>query len=387
MNLKRAIALACIASAAMTATAAHANDGWIVRGSVTMIDPKSDNLQLSPTQTLQVDDRIGLTFDITKMWTPHWGTELLLAYPFKHDIDLQGPNGTTSFGSTEHLPPTLSLVYQILPNSRFRPYLTAGINYTSLFNEEPGALSLDNSWGPAFGGGVDFGITDNLLVTAWAKYIDIDSDASTFTAATGARTKVGTVEIDPIVYGLAIGYRFGRAAPVVAAAAPVVAAPAPAPAPPPPPPPPPAPKDSDGDGVTDDKDACPDTPRGERVGPMGCPCDVTVQLQFKFNSAELTDEDVKTLTGTAENLRRLNWISGVAEGHTDSTGPEAFNQVLSERRAQSVIDFLGTQGVGAARIRAVGFGESKPIADNATREGRAENRRVVLRRTDCDEAK
>jgi OOP family OmpA-OmpF porin len=120
---------------------------------------------------------------------------------------------------------------------------------------------------------------------------------------------------------------------------------------------------------------------------MGCSCDVTVQLQFKFNSAELTDEDVKTLTGTAENLRRLNWISGVAEGHTDSTGPEAFNQVLSERRAQSVIDFLGSQGVGAARIRAVGFGESKPIADNATREGRAENRRVVLRRTDCDEAR
>jgi iron complex outermembrane recepter protein len=185
--------------------------------------------------------------------------------------------------------------------------------------------------------------------------------------------------------GLEASFRFG---------APPAPAPMAAVAPPPPPPPapvvvppPPPPRDSDGDGVTDDKDACPDTPRGERVGPMGCSCDVTVKLQFKFNSAELTDEDVKILTGTAENLRRLNWIGGVAEGHTDSTGPEAFNQVLSERRAQSVIDFLGTQGVGAARIRAVGFGESKPIADNATREGRAENRRVVLRRTDCDEAK
>jgi OOP family OmpA-OmpF porin len=74
----------------------------------------------------------------------------------------------------------------------------------------------------------------------------------------------------------------------------------------------------------------------------------------------------------------------VAEGHTDSTGPEAFNQVLSERRAQSVVDFLAAQGVGTGRVTAVGFGESKPIADNATREGRAENRRVVLRRTDCD---
>jgi outer membrane receptor protein involved in Fe transport/outer membrane protein OmpA-like peptidoglycan-associated protein len=186
--------------------------------------------------------------------------------------------------------------------------------------------------------------------------------------------------------GLEAAFRFG--APPAPAPMAAVAPPPPAPAPVvAPPPPPPAPKDSDGDGVTDDKDACPDTPKGERVGPMGCSCDVTVQLQFKFNSAELTDDDMKILTGTAETLRRLNWISGVAEGHTDSTGPEAFNQVLSERRAQSAIDFLGTQGVGAARIRAVGFGESKPIADNATREGRAENRRVVLRRTDCDEAR
>jgi small subunit ribosomal protein S13 len=99
------------------------------------------------------------------------------------------------------------------------------------------------------------------------------------------------------------------------------------------------------------------------------------------------DEDINILKGTAENLRRLNWISGVAEGHTDSVGPEDYNQRLSERRAQSVIDFLATQGIGEARIRAVGFGESKPIADNATREGRAQNRRVVLRRTDCDEMK
>jgi outer membrane receptor protein involved in Fe transport/outer membrane protein OmpA-like peptidoglycan-associated protein len=182
--------------------------------------------------------------------------------------------------------------------------------------------------------------------------------------------------------GLEASFKFGAPpapAPMAMAAPPPPPAPAPVVAPPPPPP-----RDSDGDGVPDDKDACPDTPRGERVGPMGCPCDVTVRLQFGFNSAELTAEDVKILTGTAENLRRLNWIGGVAEGHTDSTGPEAFNQVLSERRAQSVVDFLAAQGVGAGRVTAVGFGESKPIADNATREGRAENRRVVLRRTDCD---
>jgi OOP family OmpA-OmpF porin len=142
--------------------------------------------------------------------------------------------------------------------------------------------------------------------------------------------------------------------------------------------------DSDGDGVPDGTDACPNTPPGTRVGPMGCPCDLTVQLQFKFNSAELTDADKARLDETAANMKRLNWISGVIEGHTDSTGPDAFNQALSERRANTVREYLISKGVGDARMTAVGFGESKPIADNATKEGRAENRRVVMRRTDCD---
>jgi outer membrane protein W/outer membrane protein OmpA-like peptidoglycan-associated protein len=382
MNLKRAIALACVASTALGATVAHADDWtdkWIVRGGFSTVDPKGRNLQLTPTTDLTVDKKTSFTFDVTYLLTERWGVELLAAYPFEHDIDLRTNGRRTAFGSVKHLPPTLSLQYHLNPNGKFRPYVGVGVNYTLFSSEEPDGLSLDDSFGMAIGGGIDYMIGRHALLNFSIKHIDIDADAK----LNGA--DIGTVAIDPMVYGINFGWRFGHAnAMPVAAVAPVVAAPAPAP---PPPPPPPAPKDSDGDGVTDDKDACPDTPRGTRVGPMGCPCDLTVQLQFKFNSAELTDDDKKILTESAENLRRLNWISGVAEGHTDSTGPEAFNQQLSERRAQSVIDFLGSQGIGAARIRAVGFGESKPIADNATREGRAENRRVVLRRTDCDEAK
>ena len=93
------------------------------------------------------------------------------------------------------------------------------------------------------------------------------------------------------------------------------------------------------------------------------------------------------LVRTAENLARLYWISGVVEGHTDATGADAYNQSLSERRAKSVMEYLQAKGIGDTRMTPVGYGESKPVADNATKAGRAENRRVVLRRTDCDQPK
>jgi OmpA-OmpF porin, OOP family len=120
---------------------------------------------------------------------------------------------------------------------------------------------------------------------------------------------------------------------------------------------------------------------------MGCPCDMTVQLQFKSDSAELTPEDQTRLDQAAENLKRLHWISGTIEGYTDATNQAEYNQKLSERRATTVRDYLLAKGVGDDRMKVVGFGESKPIADNSTKEGRALNRRVVMRRMDCDEQK
>ncbi len=75
------------------------------------------------------------------------------------------------------------------------------------------------------------------------------------------------------------------------------------------------------------------------------------------------------------------------EGHTDSVGSEAYNMGLSKRRAESVASYLASQGVNLGnRFATEAFGESKPIASNDTEAGRAENRRVVIRRTDCDSA-
>jgi outer membrane protein OmpA-like peptidoglycan-associated protein len=143
------------------------------------------------------------------------------------------------------------------------------------------------------------------------------------------------------------------------------------------------PLDSDGDGVSDVIDRCPGTPTGDRVGEHGCTCEVTVQLQYGLDSAELTAADKLRLDAVAEQLRRLNFESGEVGGYSDSTGDEAYNLRLSQRRAQAALDYLASRGIAAGRMTAVGYGEANPIADNATPEGRALNRRAVYRRSDC----
>jgi len=101
--------------------------------------------------------------------------------------------------------------------------------------------------------------------------------------------------------------------------------------------------------------------------------------QFAFDSAELTPEARGILDANAAVLERQSDIRVRIEGHTDSTGLEAYNQGLSERRAKAVEDFLISKGVSADRLETEGYGPSSPIAPNDTREGRAMNRRVELK--------
>ncbi len=140
--------------------------------------------------------------------------------------------------------------------------------------------------------------------------------------------------------------------------------------------------DTDGDGVLDSKDRCPDTPKGDKVDAVGCSLTLRLEVFFELNSDQLTADSRTTLDSVAARLNELTNISGVIEGHTDSSGSDAYNQALSERRARTVRTYLVSKGVAASRLQSAGFGESKPIADNTSDAGRAQNRRVVLRRTD-----
>ena len=97
---------------------------------------------------------------------------------------------------------------------------------------------------------------------------------------------------------------------------------------------------------------------------------------FEFGSAELTPALRSLLDTGAGILLRNPTILMTIEGHTDSVGSDTFNLALSNARAQAGVDYLVALGVQPERLFAVGFGESRPIADNDTVEGRTQNRRL-----------
>lgn len=102
-------------------------------------------------------------------------------------------------------------------------------------------------------------------------------------------------------------------------------------------------------------------------------------VNFAYNSATVEPRFRATLDRVASVLSEYNQSYIDVYGHTDSTGSDAYNQGLSERRAVSVADYLSSHGVAAARIATRGFGETQPIASNETEEGRAANRRVEIK--------
>jgi OOP family OmpA-OmpF porin len=101
-------------------------------------------------------------------------------------------------------------------------------------------------------------------------------------------------------------------------------------------------------------------------------------INFDFDKANIKPEAEPVLDAAAEVLKENPDVNVRVGGHTDSVGTDAYNQGLSERRAKAVQDYLAKHGVDASRLTAVGFGESQPVADNKTADGRAQNRRVTL---------
>jgi len=102
-------------------------------------------------------------------------------------------------------------------------------------------------------------------------------------------------------------------------------------------------------------------------------------IKFPHDSARLTPAATAILDNAVKTLQKRSSIKVEVAAHTDSSGSNAYNQALSERRAASVMNYLGTHGVSSSRLTSKGYGESQPIVSNATQEGRTENRRVELR--------
>ncbi|RON39684.1 OmpA family protein [Pseudomonas brassicacearum] len=155
--------------------------------------------------------------------------------------------------------------------------------------------------------------------------------------------------------------------------------------------------DEDNDGVFDRRDRCPDTPANTPVEHHGCPLPqypasvkpeplqsevITLSdagdVLFAFNQSELTPAAQSKLDSLMPKLQSADVVSIKVIGHTDSVGSDTYNQALSERRASSVAAYLLSQGVAPNKLTSEGKGQSQPVADNETEEGRAKNRRVEL---------
>jgi OmpA-OmpF porin, OOP family len=155
--------------------------------------------------------------------------------------------------------------------------------------------------------------------------------------------------------------------------------------------------DEDNDGVFDRRDRCPDTPANTPVEHHGCPLPqypasvkpepvqsevITLSdagdVLFAFNQSELTPAAQSKLDSLIPKLQSADVVSIKVIGHTDSIGSDTYNQALSERRASSVAAYLLSQGVAPNKLTSEGKGQSEPVADNETEEGRATNRRVEL---------
>ena len=215
---------------------AHEAGQWILRAGVGSVMPKDDNLrlpeitldQLTLNSTVQVDDGTSLTLTGTYMFTENWAFDILAAWPFKHDVDLSGTisdgvtteSGTVPFGEVEHLPPTFSVQYHFLPDAQFQPFVGLGLNYTTFQSEDleqdvidAGIVdySLDDSFGVAVQLGADWMINDSWMINFDVRWINIEADLEA-TVDDGvnprATAALGTVEIDPWVLAINVGYGF-----------------------------------------------------------------------------------------------------------------------------------------------------------------------------------
>jgi len=141
-----------------------------------------------------------------------------------------------------------------------------------------------------------------------------------------------------------------------------------------------APVDTDGDGVYDPDDQCPGTPEGAKVNKFGCW--TLPGVLFAFDKWDIRPQFFSELDDAVTVLKNNPDLKIVVEGHTDGKGTAAYNEKLSERRANSVMEYFKKKGIQKERLSAKGYGLTKPVATNATAEGRTLNRRVELKPVD-----
>lgn len=251
-----------------------------------------------------------------------------LSYGEYHDLTSQDPLGTDGHKNIKGSLTSLDATYHFgQPGVGLRPYVSAGAAHQSIGQAARGGR--DSSTFANVGTGVKYYFTENFFAKASVDGMyNIDADEAEWMA------------------GLGVGLNFGGTTRQVAQVEPT---PEPAPAP-----------------IVDTEPE----PEPELVR-------VELDVKFDFDRAQVREESYSDIKNLADFMQQYPQTSTVVEGHTDSVGTDQYNQRLSERRAQAVREVLVNQyGVESQRVDSVGYGESRPVADNNTEEGRQINRRV-----------
>lgn len=195
-SLVAAAALACLVSLPALAQAPAAGP-WQVRVRAVHLDSANKD---STGLNLSINDKWLPEVDVSYFFTPNIAAELVLTVPQKHTLSAGG----TEIGTLRHLPPTLLAQYHFTGFTGFRPYLGAGLNYTRFSSVNlPAGVDIDrNSFGPALQAGVDIPIARNVSLNLDVKKVWIRTDVSVGGA------DIGTFKVDPVLFGVGVGYRF-----------------------------------------------------------------------------------------------------------------------------------------------------------------------------------
>jgi outer membrane protein len=196
---------AVLATLALVSGSALAQESpWLVRVRAVHLDmaDKSDPVGgVGASDRITVNDKTIPEFDVSYFFTKNIAAELVLTYPQKHDVSLDGQN----IGTFKHLPPTLLLQYHFVLDAPLKPYVGAGVNYTTMskVNLLGGAASLEHdSVGLALQAGLDYAIDKK-----WSLNFDVKKCRSAATSMIGG-AKASRVKVDPLMLGVGVGYRF-----------------------------------------------------------------------------------------------------------------------------------------------------------------------------------
>jgi len=209
------LVLAAVLAHGTAGAQANEDGSWEVRLRAVRLTPsnKSDAYAplAIPADAVHINGKWIPDLDFEHFFTSHWSSELLLTYPQKQTVTVEKSalGGPAVIGTFKHLPPTLTVKYNFLPGRVLQPYIGAGVNMTLISESNlnvptVGRLDLETwSFGPAAQAGFDYKLADHWYLSADVKWAMIRSDVKF------QGTKISQARIDPLLFGIGAGYRFG----------------------------------------------------------------------------------------------------------------------------------------------------------------------------------